>query len=1006
MTIDENLVEIDRVYHDDILDVSKFKKMDNTPDINEVVKKLLNNLDYSVEVYYPIKNSNDFSVSFFNNQTLIKGPIELNEIKGIYLSDVFVSSENVLLDIMRDVYNTGKSQNLYFDFYENDILYRRVDVKIIVLDGFVYFLSKNKDDYSSLFSNEKNLFENEVTPIIVYQNKHFVKCNKKYLDIFKQNDITDVIGKEMGYSGFLDEATVSYINKKIEKVLKEKLSSYEFPLELKINRSLFYFNITCNYIVYQGEPAVLCIFNDITKQELTKRERDKKAQEASFLEENLELIQSATDTGIAYLFNGKIIRSSKLYEIIEREHYDEDLDRDITEDFVIEEDKHILEENYAKLKYDHNAVDFIVRISTAKGNLKYIHCYIRVKYVNDVVNGFISFYRDVTDEQVYLKDLKIALDESLKLKNKLENIQRITKTAMSYTNSKGTLDWTLSTAHLLKVDPEEFENYHGTHFDVVFDEDIHHWHEAYEKCSPEFPEANALLRIINAKGELAYIKNYVLCEYDEDDNEIGHINFYQDVTEQITRENMLTEALNNSQQLEKNLEKIQKISKTSMSYINDKTKETTWFVKGYSILDVNPEKYSGNMADYVINEDKNIWMENHVKCTPENPEVSFVQRIISDKSELKYIHTFVAYEFDKEGNKISHINFFQDITEEVEKENKLKESLKETLKLQNSLNRIQSLSKTVIGYSDGSKYSKWTPEIFDLLEIEPENYENDMNNIIRRFVLDEDLLVRNEAVSKLTSEHPDAKFNQRIRTGKGNIKYLKTIIHQEYDHNGNLIDRISFNQDMTREIEYQNQLETALNDKEVLLTEVHHRVKNNLQIIISLINLDRNYEASPESILNDTENRIYAMALIHEKIYGSTSLSDVDMKDYIESLVNSLFDTYWSDIKFHSDIDPLELNMEEAIPLGLIINELVTNTINHAFPDDGDGDLYIKFKKEDKHYTLIVKDDGVGLPDNFSIDNLTSLGLIVVQNLTLQIGGLFTILNGEGSGFKIEFDEV
>ncbi len=234
------------------------------------------------------------------------------------------------------------------------------------------------------------------------------------------------------------------------------------------------------------------------------------------------------------------------------------------------------------------------------------------------------------------------------------------------------------------------------------------------------------------------------------------------------------------------------------------------------------------------------------------------------------------------------------------------------------------------------------------------------------------------------------------------ITYLK--LNCNYDiYKGKSAIMIFYN-NITEEIKYQNQLKDALNDKEVLLTEVHHRVKNNLQIILSLINLEKNYKTDTDAILNDTENRIYSMALIHEKIYGSTSLSDVNMKEYIELLVDGLLDTYWSDITFNQDIEPINLDMDLSIPLGLIINELVTNTIKHAFTDNENGSIYIKFKKENELYVLTVEDDGVGLPNNFDLDNLSTLGLIVVQNLINQIDGTFTIIDCEGTGFKIEFN--
>ncbi len=594
--------------------------------------------------------------------------------------------------------------------------------------------------------------------------------------------------------------------------------------------------------------------------------------------------------------------------------------------------------------------------------------------------------------------------KSLTLNKNLNEIQRISKTFLSYTNKEGTLNWSDSTFDILKIDKNMYKNYHRTFLEFVINEDKLNWKKTYKKCSVSSPKASTIIRIINGNNKLIYIKAYIVCDYDKKGNERSHMTFYQDITEQIERENRLKEVLDNSLRLEENFKKIQGISKTTMCYINDnKDKDFIWFNNGYNILGLKYDQYNGNMSEYLIDEDKIIWANAHKSCTPENPETSFVQRAIINNN-LIYIKTYVAYEFDENGNKKSHVSLLQDITEEVKKENRLKKSLNRTLKLEDTLNRIQKSSKTAISYFTDLGYFNWTPEIFDILEINKNEYIKDNVSLIEQFIDNNDLKIRQEYISKISSLNPDIEFIQKVKTGKGIIKYIRSVIHHEYDNKGNFIERIDFNQDVTREINYQNQLKEALNEKEILLSEVHHRVKNNLQIILSLINLDKNYESNPKTILNDTENRIYAMALIHEKIYGSNSLSDVNIKEYVESLVNSLMDIYDSDISFYSNIDSIEVDMNQSIPLGLIINELVTNSIKYAFPYNKYKKIYIEFKKENDICQLIFKDNGKGLPDNFNLDNINSLGLLVVKNLTYQIGGTLSKLDCNGTGFKIEFD--
>ncbi len=326
-------------------------------------------------------------------------------------------------------------------------------------------------------------------------------------------------------------------------------------------------------------------------------------------------------------------------------------------------------------------------------------------------------------------------------------------------------------------------------------------------------------------------------------------------------------------------------------------------------------------------------------------------------------------------------------------------------KILDNLEIIQLLDETAIGYTDSSNSTIWTTEINNILEVNPNEYKDDTSNIIEQFVFEDDINLRKNAIGSLSKDNPDTAFILRVITGKDNPKYLETILHQNYDENGNLLETLEIIKDVTSQLEYQDDIEETLKEKEILLTEIHRRVKNNLQIILSLINLNKSFEKDSDTILNDTENRIYAMSLLHEQIYGSESLSDVNMKDYVETLVDSLFNTYSSDINFKSDVAPLYLDMELSIPLGFIITELVTNSIKHAYPDGKEGNLNITFIKTDNKYTLTVEDDGIGLPDDINIDEPSTIGLIIVENLALQLNGTLSIEESTGTKFKIELEE-
>jgi PAS domain S-box-containing protein len=209
----------------------------------------------------------------------------------------------------------------------------------------------------------------------------------------------------------------------------------------------------------------------------------------------------------------------------------------------------------------------------------------------------------------------------------------------------------------------------------------------------------------------------------------------------------------------------------------------------------------------------------------------------------------------------------------------------------------------------------------------------------------------------------------------------------------------------------ENEIKESLEDKKVLLREIHHRVKNNLQIISSLLNLQSDYleNEKDKNIFRDSQSRVKSMAIIHEKLYQSSNFSEIDFKGYIDSLTSYLFQSYPinpSKIKFESDIDDITLSMDTAIPCGLIINELVSNSLKYAFPDDRDGKIKIKLKSIDDHFVLEIEDNGIGFPENFDIKDTESLGLKLVYSLTKQIDGQLEILANEKTKFRIIFSEI
>jgi two-component sensor histidine kinase len=218
----------------------------------------------------------------------------------------------------------------------------------------------------------------------------------------------------------------------------------------------------------------------------------------------------------------------------------------------------------------------------------------------------------------------------------------------------------------------------------------------------------------------------------------------------------------------------------------------------------------------------------------------------------------------------------------------------------------------------------------------------------------------------------------------------------------------------------------ALEEKEILLKEIHHRVKNNLQLISSLLNLQIPYIGHEKSaeLFRESQNRVRSIAMVHDKVYQSKCLDRIDFADYIRNIVSTLFQAYnvnQEKVKFELELDNLEMNIETCIPCGLIITEILTNSIKHAFPavegrgpangtfassGDLEGRIRVELSHVNKKVTLKIMDNGIGLNEDINLENPNSFGLQLVNLLVNQLRGTIELQNENGAEFKIYFEEL
>jgi PAS domain S-box-containing protein len=223
--------------------------------------------------------------------------------------------------------------------------------------------------------------------------------------------------------------------------------------------------------------------------------------------------------------------------------------------------------------------------------------------------------------------------------------------------------------------------------------------------------------------------------------------------------------------------------------------------------------------------------------------------------------------------------------------------------------------------------------------------------------------------------------------------------------------------EITDRKEIDQQVRSTLKEKEILLQEVHHRVKNNLQVISSMLNLQRRFIEDPKmlDILEESQNRISTMSFIHESLYQNSDFSSIGFTEYLKRLTQNLIHSYSrvaTGVSLDCVLDDVQINLKQAIPCGLIVNELVSNSLKYAFPNKEGGTIQLRVERKGEDIEIEVSDDGVGLPDDFDFETNESLGVYLVQALTDQLDGTLVVDNNHnentlekrsGASFLVRF---
>jgi len=341
-------------------------------------------------------------------------------------------------------------------------------------------------------------------------------------------------------------------------------------------------------------------------------------------------------------------------------------------------------------------------------------------------------------------------------------------------------------------------------------------------------------------------------------------------------------------------------------------------------------------------------------------------------------------------------------------------AIQQQAKLESIFNSTENMMMWTLDHkyvitSTNINFVKHMKELFD----ESLNFGKPFMTIIKKLV-NKDLYQGQLDLIKKAFKGKPQQFEVPLLDKRGDNVWLQFFLNPVYLEEGELQEISCIAYDITERKEIDRKIRDSLKEKEVLLQEVHHRVKNNLQVISSILNLQSSYvkDENTLDILKESQNRIKSMSFIHESLYQTTDFSSIEFTQYIETISRNLIHSYsytTGPVELDTDFDTIYLSIDQAIPCGLIVNELVSNALKYAFPEiDGNRTNTVKLhvKQNKGTISLLVADNGVGLPDDFKHEESDSLGIQLVYTLSEQLDAKLDVNSDNGASFLITFEQL
>lgn len=848
----------------------------------------------------------------------------------------------------------------------------------------------------------KTLFESSNDAIVLLKSGLFVDCNTKALEMFGC-DRNDFIGKPLHYFSPETQPGGTNSEEKLKNILNNglngKLQVFEWQYK-KADNSAFEGEVNLMTVEIGGIAYKQMIIRDITERKNAEK----------ILNETRQLLEKITDASPSIITVFDINRDMNIYKnrsLLETLGYSAGYIDKLSKkgnilnpsNLIHTQDVEIVENHFNEIPNLEDGKSYTIeyRIRDAADKWNWIRKQFTVFHRdnNGKPDQILSIFENITER----KEFEIALQLSEEFNRAINENSPLAISVHSKTgkliscNSAWAKFWNINDNEL---ELELQNNPNSPVHSFIYK----HLGNHLKKAKKIFNEGGTLfipqLKVTDEKRKLnKWTSNYFYAIKDQDKKIDRVVIITEDITERMLAERALYESQRKLVTLMSNLPGMAYRCKNDKEWTMEFVSEGCYELTGYKDFEI----INNNVTSYekiIHPEDRDMVRTEVEKAFSEERAFELTYRIITHRGIIKWVWEKGQGVLNNEGVIIAIEGFISDVSENKkaqEQARKLFKGVEESnasiviTDLNGDIEYVNPTFTKITGYTFEEAIGN-NPRILKSGHTQNDEYKSMWETIS-------------------SGNDWRGKFHNKKKNGE--LFWESASISPIKDEYGEITHYIAVKEDITSQKMNDEKILNSLKEKEVMLREIHHRVKNNLQIVSSLLKLQAGYmkEQKSRDAFIISQNRVKSMALIHQQLYRSTNLSKIDFGDYIKQLLNYLQQAYITGSKkvlINVEAENIFLEVDTAIPCGLIINELISNSFKHAFINQSHPKISVRLKKKgDRKYLLEISDNGKGLAENFDIRNTASLGMQLVVTLTEQLDGIIDTFNKDGAVFRINF---